>query len=100
MPEPAIGRVDLHAASGFGILHGLAGSSHYLGILPALGFADAISACAYLTAFGVASIATMTACASLLGVASKRIWLQRVIVPLASISAVTVGLLWLGGALS
>src|SRR2546421_12881247 len=37
-----------HAAVGIGLLHGLAGSSHFLGVLPALAFPTRVDAIAYL----------------------------------------------------
>lgn len=48
-----------HAAFGIGALHGLAGSSHVLGVLPALAFPTKLQAGVYLAAYGVGSIAAM-----------------------------------------
>jgi ABC-type nickel/cobalt efflux system permease component RcnA len=48
-----------HAAFGIGTLHGLAGSSHFLGVLPALAFPTKLLAAVYLIAFGVGTIAAM-----------------------------------------
>lgn len=48
-----------HAAFGIGTLHGLAGSSHFLGVLPALAFPTKLQAVAYLLTFGVGTVAAM-----------------------------------------
>jgi ABC-type nickel/cobalt efflux system permease component RcnA len=50
-----------HAAFGIGTLHGLAGSSHFLGVLPALAFPTRLQAGAYLLAFGIGTVAAMAA---------------------------------------
>ena len=90
-------RVDVQLASGFGILHGLGGSSHYLGILPALGFADPISACLYLAAFGAMTVGAMTACAFVMGRVSRAAGAGAWLTPVAGGAAIVVGLLWLTG---
>ncbi len=56
-----------HAAFAIGTLHGLAGSSHVLGVLPALAFPNRLQAFSYLAAFGVGTIFAMTSFASVLG---------------------------------
>lgn len=56
-----------HAALGIGILHGLAGSSHFLGVLPSLGFKDVTHALAYLAAFGMGTVLAMAGFSALLG---------------------------------
>jgi len=48
-----------HLACLLGSLHGLAGSSHYLGVLPALVFPSHVAGVCYLVGFGVGTIATM-----------------------------------------
>jgi sulfite exporter TauE/SafE len=50
-----------HLACVLGSLHGLAGSSHYLGALPALAFSSSVSGVAYLAGFGAGTIVTMVA---------------------------------------
>lgn len=61
-----------------GVLHGLAGSSHYVGVAPALAFASQADAFLYLCGYGLATIATMVAVAaglgSGLGWARPRLW--------------------------
>ena len=46
-------------ACAFGVLHGLGGSSHYLGVLPALALPSGAEGALYLVGFGSATIATM-----------------------------------------
>lgn len=61
------------AALWIGTLHGLAGSSHLLGILPALALPSATASLAYVIAFGLGSIAAMVAFSSALGLAAARL---------------------------
>lgn len=58
-PEKIPPHHHTHAAFGIGTLHGLAGSSHFLGVLPALAFPTTGQAVAYLAMFGVGTIAAM-----------------------------------------
>jgi hypothetical protein len=69
-PLPA--RASL-AALWIGTLHGLAGSSHLLGVLPALALPSAAASLAYVVAFGLGSIAAMVAFASALGLVAVRL---------------------------
>jgi len=57
----------LHLAFGIGVLHGLAGSSHFLGILPALAFPTLSEALIYIVSFGIGTIASMAVFAALMG---------------------------------
>ncbi len=59
-----------HSALGIGTLHGLAGTSHLLGILPALALPTRTDAITYVIAFGLGSIVAMTAFASLFALLS------------------------------
>ena len=61
-----------HAAVGIGILHGLAGSSHFLGVLPSLGFAHVGQAVAYLASFGLGTVLAMAGFSALLGEVAGR----------------------------
>ena len=56
-----------HAAIGIGTLHGLAGSSHLLGILPTLAFPDLRDSAAYLAGFALGTIVAMASFASGMG---------------------------------
>ncbi|MGB5302122.1 MAG: sulfite exporter TauE/SafE family protein [Gemmatimonadota bacterium] len=94
--------VQTRAAFGVGILHGLAGSAHFLGILPALAFADNTSAVAYVAAFGVGTVAAMTVFAALIGWVAKRFSrsgarLYRGLLLTFGVAAIVVGLFWLVG---
>lgn len=51
--------VHTHAAMGIGVLHGLAGSSHLLGVLPALAFPTRAQAFIYLGGFAIGTIIAM-----------------------------------------
>jgi hypothetical protein len=61
------------AALWIGTLHGLAGSSHLLGILPALALPSTSASLAYVVAFGLGSIAAMVAFSSALGLVAVRL---------------------------
>lgn len=69
--------VHTHAAFGIGTLHGFAGSSHFLGVLPALAFATRAESGAYLAAFAVGTVVAMAAFSSLLGLVSARLGTNR-----------------------
>ena len=43
-----------------GVLHGVAGSSHFFGVLPALALPTTSAAVLYIGAFGVGTVAAMT----------------------------------------
>ncbi|GJM26280.1 MAG: hydantoin utilization protein A [Phycisphaerae bacterium] len=49
-----------HRAMGIGMLHGFAGTSHLLGVIPALMLPSRLSAVLYVIAFGVGSIGGMS----------------------------------------
>jgi hypothetical protein len=61
------------AALWIGSLHGLAGSSHILGLFPALAFASRSASLAYIGGFGLGAILAMVAFASALSLASVRL---------------------------
>lgn len=91
-----------HALLGIGTLHGLAGTAHLLAILPALAMPDRTSAVAYVLAFGVGSIAGMsaftTATATLAQAASQHTkHATRALLSLSSLAAVTLGAAWIIG---
>lgn len=65
------------AALWIGTLHGLAGSSHLLGIVPALALPTAAASVAYVVAFGLGSIAAMVAFSSALGLVAVRLTTTR-----------------------
>jgi hypothetical protein len=93
-----------HAAAGasfaMGALHGLAGSSHLFGVLPALAFGLRSDAASYLVGFGVGAVCGMTAFAAAIGRVSSRFEQQsarasRGFLYGCSVAAVIVGGVWL-----
>jgi hypothetical protein len=61
------------AAVWIGGLHGLAGSSHLLGVLPALALPSRSAALSYVAGFGLGAVAAMTAFSSALGLVAARV---------------------------
>jgi sulfite exporter TauE/SafE len=61
-----------HAAFGIGTVHGLAGSSHFFGVLPALALPSKAQAVAYLCAFAVGTILAMAVFSTLIGAVANR----------------------------
>ncbi len=87
------------SALGIGLLHGVAGSSHLYGVLPALtlGPGDRVT---YLIGFGVGSIVAMGLFAGMLAVllgrlAGSRERLRRSALVAASVAAIGIGTAWL-----
>lgn len=60
------------AALAVGLIHGSAGVAHVMGIVPALALPTRLQAAAYLVAFGIGTIAAMTAYALLVGTVGAR----------------------------
>ena len=56
-----------HASFCMGVLHGVAGSSHFFGVLPALALPTTTAAVLYISAFGVGTVAAMTMFAAAVG---------------------------------
>jgi hypothetical protein len=91
-----------HTAFCLGVLHGVAGSSHFFGVLPALALPTRGAAIAYILAFGIGTVVAMTSFAAVVGSASSR-WthdgrLHRVMMTTAAVLAMLVGGIWLMGA--
>ena len=88
-----------HASFCFGVLHGVAGSSHFVGVLPALALPTRMAAFTYIGAFGVGTVAAMTAFAAVIGRASGNIHHHavgyRAIMTTAALLAIVVGGVWL-----
>lgn len=92
--------VHTHAAFGVGTLHGLAGSSHFLGVIPALAFPTKLEAVSYLAAFGVGTIAAMICFAAVVGMvargSSRRgVAAYQTVLGACSFAAVGIGIYWL-----
>ena len=56
-----------HASFAVGVLHGIAGSSHFFGVLPALALPTPAASFGYIAAFGIGTVAAMTAFAGAVG---------------------------------
>ena len=94
----------VHPAAGasfaMGTLHGLAGSSHLFGVLPALALPTQLAALAFLGGFGVGAVLAMTAFSALVGAIAIRatrrgVNAYRGVLYACSLSAVLVGGFWL-----
>jgi hypothetical protein len=59
-----------HASFCLGVLHGVAGSSHFVGVLPALAMPTREASLTYIAAFGIGTVAAMTAFAAAVGFAA------------------------------
>lgn len=90
-----------HASFCFGVLHGVAGSSHFFGVLPALALPTRAAALLYIGAFGVGTVVAMTAFAAALGAAGTRARpgaaLHRAMMLTAAVTAIAVGGIWMAG---
>lgn len=88
-----------HASFYLGVLHGIAGSSHFLGVLPALALPTRGAALLYIGAFGAGTVAAMTLFAAIVGATSgtRRIGTSghRVMMGAAALLAIVVGSVWL-----
>ncbi len=89
------------AAAAIGILHGFAGVSHIVSMMPTLAFSNNYEAALYLVGFGAGTIIAMVVFSFLLGVLAKKATKQRKdtlfigINAIAGISAIFVGILWM-----
>ena len=89
-----------HASFCLGVLHGIAGTSHFVGVLPALALPTRVAAMTYIAAFGVGTVAAMTAFAAAagrLGSASPHPLTYRITMTTAAAVAMLVGSWWLFG---
>jgi hypothetical protein len=83
-----------------GTLHGVAGSSHLFGILPALAMPTDAAALWYLGGFGVGAVLAMTVFAAFVGAVAIRaarrgVNAYRGMLYACSVSALLVGGFWL-----
>lgn len=90
-----------HAGASFamGTLHGLAGSSHLFGVLPALAFATRFESIVYLAGFGAGAIAGMSAFSAIIGLLSGRLARRHShsLLYASSAAALVIGGFWLVG---
>ena len=100
-PHPeAKDHVHTHAAFAVGTLHGLAGSSHCLGVLPALAFPSRFQAVGYLAAYGVGTVLAMAAFSSVVSLAANKLAFSgarayRTLMGGCSTAAVVIGAYWI-----
>lgn len=87
------------ASFGMGMLHGLAGSSHLFGVLPALAFATRGEAVLYLAGFGAGAVAGMSAFSAVMGVLSSKLSRRHSsgLLYASSAAALVIGGFWLVG---
>lgn len=98
-PKPHV-HATTRASFAMGALHGVAGSSHLFGILPALALPSQMSALAYLSGFGVGAVLAMTVFSAVIGAlasgaARRGINTYRGVLYACSLSAFVVGSFWL-----
>ena len=89
-----------HMAFGIGLLHGLAGSSHFFGVLPSLVFPSQARALLYLVMFCVGAVLSMASFSWLLGALSSRLAVSgirsyRGLLAGCAVTAMGVGCFWL-----
>ena len=89
-----------HSLLGIGALHGMAGTSHLLGVIPALGMPTRAGAVGYTIAFGLGSIIGMGVFAGAIGMliraaSSSGRNITKGLLSLSSIASIGVGVWWL-----
>jgi hypothetical protein len=85
-----------HASFAVGVLHGVAGSSHFFGVLPALALPTPAASFSYIGAFGIGTVAAMTVFA---GVVGRGLALSRHrLMAGTGVAAIVVGCVWIAGA--
>lgn len=94
-------RQSYWAAAGIGVLHGFAGVSHIVSMLPTLAFETNFEAILYLVGFAVGTIVAMVVFSYILGVMGKTASKQKkntlfiTINTLAGLTAIVVGIFWM-----
>lgn len=90
-----------HASFYLGVLHGVAGSSHFVGVLPALALPTRAAALTYIVAFGAGTVAAMTGFAAAAGCAGgfarAHSPVYRALMRTAAVAAIVIGGVWLVG---
>ena len=92
-------RGHTHAAFCLGVLHGIAGSSHFVGVLPALALPTRAASLTYIAAFGIGTVAAMTTFAAAAGyvggVLHAHSTAYRALTATAPVAAIGIGSVWL-----
>ena len=91
-----------HASFAVGVLHGVAGSSHFFGVLPALALPTAAASFSYIAAFGLGTVAAMTVFAGAIGGLGARGFAlsHHRLMTATGVAAIAVGCVWIAGAIS
>ena len=88
-----------HASFYLGVLHGVAGSSHFFGVLPALALPSRAAALTYIGAFGIGTVAAMVAFAGAVGCVGNHARhgapAHRILMKATALVAIVVGGFWL-----
>ncbi len=100
--EPQAHQRHTHAAFAIGTLHGLAGSSHILGILPMLAMPTPVQAIAYLISFGAGTVLAMALFSWGMGLLATRcadnsVTIYRGLMSTCGVAAMVIGCVWLAG---
>ena len=90
-----------HTAFCLGVLHGIAGTSHFVGVLPALALPTRAGALTYIVAFGAGTVAAMTAFAAAAGYTGGLVRAHspayRAMMATVAVAAIAIGGVWLFG---
>ena len=98
-PQPHV-HPGVGVSFAMGALHGVAGSSHLFGVLPALALPTQFAAFSYLGGFGLGAVLAMTAFSAFVGAvavsaARRGVNAYRGVLCACSVSAILVGSFWL-----
>jgi ABC-type nickel/cobalt efflux system permease component RcnA len=63
---------DVWTALGIGVIHGVAGVSHLIGILPSLALPTRADSISYVLGFGIGTVLTMVAYSAIMGMLTQR----------------------------
>ncbi|MCB9791943.1 MAG: nickel transporter [Alphaproteobacteria bacterium] len=90
----------VHAAMAIGVLHGFAGSAHFLGVLPALALPTRFAAVSYVLAFAVGTVCAMGSFGAIIGAVVTRTTIPGTrfyqgVLATMGVFSVAVGVYWL-----
>ena len=91
-----------HAASGVGVIHGLAGTGAAVALIPVAGFESPVAAVGYLVVFALGTVGGMALYGMLAGLLVARAVLRsvrwaRVLAGAVGVCTVVIGCVWLAG---
>jgi sulfite exporter TauE/SafE len=98
-PPKAKAHFHTHTALFVGILHGLGGGSHLLGVIPTLGMPTRLAAATYLLSFGIGTIVAMMSFSTVMDLIASRssthgMRAYRLVTLSFSIAAIGIGCYW------